>query len=212
MPELTHDTAEDGFHEIQLSGKQLVFVGMTVTIVFVAIFLCGVLVGRNTRPPRDGAAIETASVTPPAAPTTSAEAGPPTTEPPAPPVEDELSYPKRLESKNPQEQLKPAPQQPVAKPAAPTPSAAAAPAVDVPTSGKPGTWIVQVMALSNRAAAADIVKRLIAKGHPAYLELPARGAPQTYRVCVGRYRDRRDADQVAQRIKKEEQLTANVRR
>ena len=209
MPELTHDTAEDGFHEIQLSGKQLVFVGMTVTIVFVAIFLCGVLVGRNTRPPREGETIETASA--PAAPATSTEAGPPATEPPAPPVEDELSYPKRLEGKPAQEQLKPTPQRPGAKPTTPTPTPASAPALDVPTSGKPGTWHVQVIALSNRADAAAMVKRLIGKGYPAYLELPPRGTPTPYRVRVGLYKDRREADQVAKRLK-EDKFEAVVRR
>ena len=41
--------AEDGFHEIQLSGKQLVFLFMATTIVSIVIFLCGVLVGRGAR-------------------------------------------------------------------------------------------------------------------------------------------------------------------
>ena len=41
---------DDGFHEIQLNGKQLVFLGMATTIVSVVIFLCGVLVGRGVRP------------------------------------------------------------------------------------------------------------------------------------------------------------------
>ena len=49
MPELSHDTAEDGFHEIQLSGKQLVFLFMVTTSVLVVVFLCGVLVGRGAR-------------------------------------------------------------------------------------------------------------------------------------------------------------------
>jgi cell division septation protein DedD len=41
--------ADDGFHEIQLSGKQLVFLFMATTVVSVVIFLCGVLVGRGGR-------------------------------------------------------------------------------------------------------------------------------------------------------------------
>ena len=49
-------TTDDGFHEIQLNGKQLVFLFMAVTVVSVVIFLCGVLVGRGVRfdaaPPR----------------------------------------------------------------------------------------------------------------------------------------------------------------
>jgi len=52
VPELSHDTAEDGFHEIQLSGKQLVFLFIVTTSVLVAVFLCGVLVGRGARDAR----------------------------------------------------------------------------------------------------------------------------------------------------------------
>ena len=40
---------EEGFHEIQLSGKQLVFLFMAATVISVVIFLCGVLVGRGVR-------------------------------------------------------------------------------------------------------------------------------------------------------------------
>ncbi|HEV3483853.1 MAG TPA: hypothetical protein VG106_00485, partial [Vicinamibacterales bacterium] len=49
---MAHDTAplnDDAFHEIQLSGKQLVFLFMATTVVSVFIFLCGVLVGRGVR-------------------------------------------------------------------------------------------------------------------------------------------------------------------
>ena len=49
MPELSHDTTEDGFHEIQLSGKQLVFLFIVTTSVVVGVFLFGVLVGRGAR-------------------------------------------------------------------------------------------------------------------------------------------------------------------
>ncbi len=40
---------DEGFHEIQLNGKQLVFLFMAATVVSVVIFLCGVLVGRGVR-------------------------------------------------------------------------------------------------------------------------------------------------------------------
>ena len=42
-------TQDDGFHEIQLNGKQLVFLFMTGTVVAVVIFLLGVFVGRGVR-------------------------------------------------------------------------------------------------------------------------------------------------------------------
>ena len=210
MPELTHDTAEDGFHELELSGKQLVFLFMMATVVLVAVFLCGVLVGRNARSPRDGEPIETAAASAPSTPAVPADAGPPAAEPPVPQKDDELSYPKRLQGNAPPEELKkPKPEPPARAPQKPATPAASA--VDVPTSGKPGTWFVQVIALQNRTEAANLVKRLIAKGYPAYIEMPAANAPSIYRVRVGRYKDRRDADQAARRLK-EEKLTAEVRR
>ncbi|HET9360665.1 MAG TPA: hypothetical protein VFO58_13020, partial [Vicinamibacterales bacterium] len=39
--------SDDGVREIQLNGKQLVFMFMTVTVAAVVIFLCGVMVGRG---------------------------------------------------------------------------------------------------------------------------------------------------------------------
>ena len=61
-------TRDDGFHEIQLNGKQLVFLFMAVTVVSVVIFLCGVLVGRGVRSERATAVLEAAGVGPVAAP------------------------------------------------------------------------------------------------------------------------------------------------
>ena len=83
MPELSHDTTEDGFHEIQLSGKQLVFLFIVTTSVVVGVFLFGVLVGRGARDARQD---ETPPATSSAAPASAqaAAADPSTTEAPAP--------------------------------------------------------------------------------------------------------------------------------
>src|SRR5207247_1679881 len=51
---VTSHTQDDAFHEIQLNGKQLVFLFMAATVVSVVIFLCGVLVGRGVRAERGG--------------------------------------------------------------------------------------------------------------------------------------------------------------
>ena len=74
MTEITHHDAlnDDGFHEIQLSGKQLVALFMAATVVLVFTFLCGVQIGRNVRSDRVSVtdATETlasSSVTPPPA-------------------------------------------------------------------------------------------------------------------------------------------------
>ena len=40
---------DEGFREIQLNGKQLVFLVMAATVVSVVIFLTGVLVGRSSQ-------------------------------------------------------------------------------------------------------------------------------------------------------------------
>lgn len=223
MSELSHDTADDGFHEIQLSGKQLVFLFIVTTTVIVVVFLCGVKVGRGARvaqgeEPEIAAA---ANATPQAIP----GAGPPATEPPAPAAEtpDELSYHKRLQGEGtPAETLKPqqdtnpqAAPAPRPSPPAPAPRAAAPPAgsAAAPTSGRPGKWAVQVIATRDRDVAGSVLNRLAAKGYPAFLVNPPAGAtPAYYKVHVGRYNDRNEAEQVSLRIKKEEQFQSWITR
>ena len=51
--------ADEEFHEIQLNGKQLVFLFMAGTVAAVVIFLCGLMVGRNLQVPRLEAAAAT---------------------------------------------------------------------------------------------------------------------------------------------------------
>lgn len=55
MASQTHD---DGFHEIQLNGKQLVFLFMAATLAGVVIFLAGVWTGRDVRSERAAQAQE----------------------------------------------------------------------------------------------------------------------------------------------------------
>jgi cell division septation protein DedD len=103
-----------------------------------------------------------------------------------------------------------------AKPAAtaPAPKSAPAPAPsDVPKSGKPGVWLVQVIATRDQAMATSVVKKLAAKNYPVFLVAPVAGAPQPfYKVQVGRYPDRGEAERVSQRIKKEEQFQSWILR
>jgi cell division septation protein DedD len=63
-----------------------------------------------------------------------------------------------------------------------------------------------VAALGKREEAEVIVKRLTDKGYSAYLIAPAQGAPAVYRVRVGKFKDRREADSVSTRLQKEEQF------
>ena len=227
----SHDNAlnDEGFHEIQLSGKQLVFAFMLTTLVAVAIFLLGVQVGRGVKSERAASgevADNVATAPPPAASAPSqpaASSGPPAAEPPAPAQEpdDELSYAKRLQGGNAgaQDKVSPAPAAqattaketpaPVASPktAAPKQAAAAAP-VD---NGKPGQWIVQLAAIQDRVEAANIAQRLGGKGYPAFVLDPAPGAPVIYRVQVGGYPDREKADQAARKLEKDEHFKPYVR-
>jgi len=231
VSELTHDTTDDGFHEIQLSGKQLVFLFIVTTTVIVVVFLCGVKVGRGARDAQVDDPEQVTAAAPAAQP--AAVTTPPVTEPPAPAADtqDDLSYHKRLQGEGtPQEKLKrqeqpkadsappPKTPTPVAEPA-PAPVATAehvpapAPVDSLPTAGRSGTWAVQVIATRDRAIAGSVLKRLAAKGYPAFLVNPSANAtPAWYKVQVGRYNDKGEAEKVSLRIKKEEQFQSWITR
>jgi cell division septation protein DedD len=228
---LAHQTQDEGFHEIQLNGKQLVFLFMAATVVSVVIFLWGVLVGRGVRAERGGAGDTVASSTvaetlpqQPASPPSAPPAGSDPTAAAPPPAVDDLSYFNRLEKTNaPAERLKPAPvpapparvakesapppQAPVAKEPAPVPAAAGAPAEP---SGQ--GFAVQIAALNVRSEADAIAKRLSSKGYAAYVLSPASGTPTVYRVRVGKFTTRREAETVAAKLQKEEQFKPWVTR
>src|SRR5574342_318657 len=102
---------DEGVHEIQLNGKQLVFLFMASTVVAVVIFLCGVMVGRGVRAQRPAleAAVEAASdptaIGPPAVPAAPAAAV--TSNAPVA-AQETLTYPNRLEGQEPvEEKLRP---------------------------------------------------------------------------------------------------------
>jgi cell division septation protein DedD len=251
--ELTHDTTDDGFHEIQLSGKQLVALFIIATTVIVVVFLCGVRVGRGVRDAQgdeiDQVAAATLPATQPAQPapvaTPPSEAPPPASDAAA---QEDLTYQKRLEANAPaaeklkkQEESKREPVVPPVTTAAPKPAPSVAVAApksaapvatraantaattgsavptagtdNLPTSGRPGTWAVQVIATKDRAVAGSVVKRLAAKGYPAFVVNPSAGDKQRYyKVHVGRYNDRGEAETVSLRIKKEEQFQSWITR
>jgi DedD protein len=212
VAELTHESPDDAFHEIQLSGKQLVFLFMATTVVSVAIFLLGVVVGRSVRAESITVDPTVAAASDPAAPVQSELAAAPS-DAPATPAEPALTYHQRLESdKSPAEELKPR-----SEPPAPAPSRAAAPDPQPPApspaaqGAKPGTWAVQVQALRDRDAASQVVQRLRGKGYPAFVVAPTAGAPtQLFKIQVGRYNDKTEAQQVGARLKKEEQFDTFV--
>jgi cell division septation protein DedD len=220
VTELTHHDTDDGFHEIQLSGKQLVFLFMATTTAAVLIFLCGVWVGRGVPSERvsasDNADAAAAAAPAPAATPSQpvASSGPPAAEPPVPAAEpdDELSYAKRLQADSAaSEKLKPAAPQPAPKSEPAEPRAAQKAAPPAPSAGRAGAWIVQVVSLQDRGAAMTIARRLSGKGYPAFVLDPAAGGPRIYRVQVGGYADKNDAEQASRRLEKDEQFKPFVR-
>jgi cell division septation protein DedD len=139
--------ADEGVHEIQLNGKQLVFMFMAVTVVAVVIFLCGVMVGRGVRTPGAAEASDTTTDAPadptalPQAPAPATETNASTTTPAAgsgTPVttQEKLTYADRLASStSPPETLRAEPIAPTAAPADP-PSATKVPVADAKPAAK----------------------------------------------------------------------------
>lgn len=273
---------DEGFHEIQLNGKQVVFLFMAATVVSVVIFLCGVLVGRGVRVDRPamadlGPVSAQAETTPPPspqpAPAAAATAGSDPRAAAPPPDTDDLSYFNRLETKTPpRENLKSAvdkrvaqsnsvelapmaakpipekptvekpaekarseknaalPERPVpppAKPAAPpkeptraAPAPAAASLTPAAASLTPAApdeqagsgFAVQIAALNVRGEAEAIAKRLSSKGYMAYVLMPSDGTPAVFRVRIGKFPTRHEAETVAAKLKKEEQFNPWVTR
>jgi cell division septation protein DedD len=213
-------TQDDAFREIQLNGKQLVFMAMAIVVIGVGIFLMGVLVGRGVRAERglpdgsDGpmaAAVESEPPLPPASVGQGSSETPVT-------AGEKLSYAERLTGSEPSAEGLKKSSEPVPATEAPTPksepitaSAAPPPATPAPATAvstePPGTgFAIQVAALRERSEADSIVKRLAGKGYPAYVLAPAKGAPSVFRVRVGKFKERREADTVAARLQKEEQF------
>lgn len=230
MAGATHD---DGFHEIQLNGKQLVFLFMAVTVVSVVIFLCGVLVGRGVRLDRgQGDATTFQATAPESAPPPPVDSGASSNAPVTPQLP--ITYPGQLaQAAPPNEKLAqgepPAPKpEAVAEAPAPTPppvadtrtarkeaSAAPPPPPEKKTEAPlnpslaepqgPG-MAVQVSAFRVRSEAEALATRLVGKGYTAYVVPPAPGAPALFRVRVGKFKEQGEANRIAQKLKKEEQF------
>ena len=197
MTELTHNDAEDGFHEIQLSGKQVVFAFMLTTAAAVFIFLLGVQVGRNAKTPaRADEPVDTSAVASPASnqpPVASPNvAAPVTTAPadiPAQPAagsdkvaaNDKFTYKDRLEGDKPlPEKLKPN--------AEDAPQAAPAVAANHAAPPKPAQNVVQDPPPPENHPA------------PAKAAAPSGARPGVWVVQLVALKDRSAASAVVQRL------------
>jgi len=221
--------SDEGFHEIQLNGKQLVFLFMAATVVSVVIFLCGVMVGRGVRAqqptvaandsgpteaaeesPRSGPSAAATEAAPAPAP---ARPAPQAATPPPEPAEDGSDYYKQLTEADPGNAPKVAPPTPERRtPPAPAERSVDKPVNSAPTSVTAGGFVVQIAALRDRTEADTIVKRLAGKGYQAFVVNPVPGKPPVYKVQVGRFAERGEAEKIAVRLKSEEQFSPWVTR
>jgi cell division protein FtsN len=206
--------SDEGFREIQLNGKQLIFLFMAVTVVLVVTFLFGVLTGRDLRQGALATEIVSGDVAPnsgegppaensqPPAPAGSGSSGPPDA-----PATEELSYHERLLRDNPpDENLKsstasgagtasaPVVQEPVAEKApAPPPSAVNERALTAPPASPGGKAPAPVVPAPRPAQPSSVPS-------PAAKAQSSDPAGPGYAVQVAAYRDRRDAETLAKQL------------
>lgn len=183
------------FHEIQLSGKQLVFLFISLVVMAVVTFLLGVAVGKGVRGDMMDAPTSAAAVTESVVPE----------EPPVQPAQ-ELGYHDLLAgSGSPPATSGPPPTPPAENtpPPAPEPTPAAAqpaPAAPVAT----GDWFLQTGAYSGRQAADGQVAALKKLNVPAFVLVPTAGSPmRLFRVRVGPYATEAEAESVRVRLVRE---------
>jgi cell division septation protein DedD len=194
------NTQDDSFREIQLSGKQLVFLFMAVTVILVGVFLTGLLVGRGVLMARGApgngaasAAIETEPPPPPASASQSTSSSPAT-------AGEKLSYAERLGSSEPaKEQLKPDTAPPaeaptpkaettVAENPAPAPAPATKPTAPAPT---PAPKLPPAQKTPATPAPAAPAAAAVSSSEPA-------GAG--FAIQVAALREREEADTIVKRL------------
>lgn len=183
-------------HEIQLNGKQLVFMFMAATVVSVVIFLCGVMVGRGVRIPQADAILSSTDTTlDPAAPldSTTSTSAPATDAAPAPEGES-LTYAARLEAPTPlNEPLKLTESKPVAAPAVEEkPAQPKATAVPEPKESKP-----QPPAKAPKAPPTPVLETDAVPASSSFAEPAGKG----YVLQVQAFPTRAAADALASRLK-----------
>jgi cell division septation protein DedD len=214
--------ADESLREIQLNGKQLVFVFMASTVVAVVIFLSGVMVGRTV--PDERMALVAVAVDDGASTIVNLEAVPAATDGPVA-ANEIITYPSYLASSAPPEEtlidifsevsgstsgsvIAPPMYAAVIEPfdTGPIPNGETEPVTSELQEPAGAGFVVQVAAVSARPAAEAIAKDLSTKGYPVFVTTPGPDAPLVFRVRVGKYPDRREAESIAGRLEREEQF------
>jgi len=221
--------SDQSFREIQLSGKQLVFLFMSAVVVAVVIFLLGVQVGRGVRataPESVDARLDAGAATDTTVP---ADLPPPTT-----PAPGDFGYHGALQAQDPAAKSVPPPPPSAEAPpqtaasgsssaanakSAEPPRAAESNTAKPPASGPPAAasapsraedrWFVQVFALGSRASADRQVAALKSRGYAAFVHV---GAPEPrFKVRIGPFAARAEADRIAARLAKEGTKSSVIR-
>jgi cell division septation protein DedD len=196
---------DDYYYEIQLTNKQLVFYFMAGATGLILSFLAGVMVGRGV----DGTAGEVQAARPPAEERIVSEE--PVAHPATPPPAEELTYAQRLEGDKPEEaglegrRLAPAGSLRPAKgptpaptrrpPARPTPAPASRLA-DAGAAPAPATKPPDTKSSATTPAAKGATVQPSAKP-----PTPSQGAPPSFTIQVGAFKDRATAESVVSRLK-----------
>lgn len=188
--------SDQGFREVQLSGKQVVFLFMALAVALIGTFLLGVSVGRHVEPEA-----VTSQATPTSTPSAT-DLNPSAPMPPATtPAAGQLSYQQQLRGAEPNNPTPASTPQATATPT-PTPEKPA-PTPDTPTpkpaNPTPATavWYVQVDSFSAKANADRQVSELRGKNVPAVVTK----AGTHYQVRVGPF-ERSAADAMQARLQK----------
>lgn len=78
--------------------------------------------------------------------------------------------------------------------------------MDTPMAVEASTYTVQVGAIRERAEAQQMVDQLFAKGYAAYVTTLTEGTNRLYRIRVGAFTDRSEAEAIAVRLQEDEQF------
>jgi cell division protein FtsN len=192
--------SDQGFREVQLSGKQVVFLFMALAVALIGTFLLGVSVGRHVEPEA-----VTSQATPTSTPTAT-DVNPSAPMPPATtPEKGSLVFQQTLRGGGPGNPAPtptqtstptPTPEKPTPTPEKPTPTPSSKPAAPAPANGA-ATWYVQVNAFSAKANADRQVAELKSKNVTAFVTK----AGTLFQVRVGPF-ERAGADAMHARLEK----------
>jgi len=207
--------------ELQLDNKQIVSFVIGSLVVLGVVFASGVLVGKQlatTNVPQDEVAEEEAAPRDPLAAIDAKEltyaeelTKPKAVDPVIEPTRDAKAAPKPPKAE-PEPKAEPAKKE---APKVAEPEKAAEPAVEEPekrreglaaafdkaSSGKGGAFALQVASLPSRDAAEKTLKRLEKKGlEPYVVEADVPGKGRYYRVKIGSYASKSEADEAAEEV------------